>query len=180
MFRYCNKLITPQISKQLSTQITKPDVQQIINSLDTQPYVVDGRNEWYLLTNKTINRNIVILKQMGDIHPTQHKPKFNCETLILDQCNKNFVYYWLDSGIFPDVQNIFLLSHPCEPNIFSRWYNVQKYYPNKIVPNIFLAHYYERYKNRWANEMENVIIINDNDIEFLKNKLNILELEPVF
>lgn len=172
------RTITP-ISKQYGGNISKPDIRHIIDSLNIKPYVAEGRETWTSHENKTIQRNLVVIKHMGDIHPTSQKPKFECETLVLDQCDKNFVYYWLDSGVFPNVRNIFLLSHPCEPNVFSRWYNIQKYYPSKTIPNIFLAHYYERYKNRWADDMDNVHIINDDDIKFLKDKLKILELEHV-
>jgi hypothetical protein len=144
---------------------------EVINSLSSKPHIVNGREEWSSYAGKIINDKIVVLKQMGDIHPYENPPKFSCETIMLDQCDKNFVYYWLDSSVFTNVKNIFLLSHPCESNFFLRWYYIQNYYPTRTIPNIFLAHYYERYKNRWARGMENVIILDEDNIKNLTTKI---------
>jgi len=126
-----------------------------------------------LSTNKTIVPNkFVILRSMGDIHPTVDKPSFECETLVVDACDKNFVYYWINSTVFKNVKTIFLLSHPCEPAFFSRWYNIQKYYHDRPVPTIYLATWYSRYRNRWADGMENVELIDEEDIKLLRTKID--------
>lgn len=155
----------------------KAGVRQLINNFDNRPFKITGRKEWLSVEDKSITAKLVVLDKMGDIHPLEVKPTFDCENLIVDSCDKNFVYYWIDSNIFINVKNIFLLAHPCEPQFFSRWYTIQKYYPTRTIPNIFLAYPYERYKNRWANNMENVNILNEDDVKFLRTKLEILQVE---
>lgn len=189
MYKYFHMLKKQQIFKQnftknmnqklnkISTlcQNDNSDITQIINSLKIRPYVISDELKWNSLKNKMITENFVILEQMGDIHPTKLKPQLNCETLVVNRCDKNFVYYWVHANIFINVKNIFLLSHPCEPFLFSRWYNIQQYYPNRTIPNIYLANNYKQYKNRWASDMKNVYVLDDNEIKFLKDKINILK-----
>lgn len=87
-----------------------------------QALLINSSNVWQKLAGKSIYNKIVVLQQMGDIHPFNPTPIVNCETLIVDGCDKNFVYYWVGNEFrgpkktFPKVKEIFLNSHPCEPN----------------------------------------------------------------
>lgn len=182
MFRWfgLRALVTKTQENRNIFQQIKPNAELVINNLNTTPKNIVGREEWSSLKNINIDDQLIVLDKMGDIHPTQLKPIFNCTTLVVKNCDKNFVYYWINSNVFPNVKYIFLLSHPCEPTFFSQWYNIQHHSANRITLNIFLAHYYAGYKNRWASEMNNVIVIDDNCIKILNDKLDELEnkLDP--
>lgn len=65
--------------------------------------------------------NNLVLSSMGDLHPFSPSPMFHTENLVLDRCNKNFVYYWLTPNMFPDVKNIYMFSHPCEIGVSQRF-----------------------------------------------------------
>jgi len=165
------------IEKNINTQqYVKQNVLEIINKINS-PYHVKGHKQFESLKNEKIDKNVVVFTDMGDIHPYDG-PTFNCTTVILNKCDKNFVYYWLNASVFTNVENIFLLSHPCEPVVFSRWYNIERSYKNRSIPNIYLAYYYDRYKNRWASEMDNVNILNEKEINILNDKLEKIKTEP--
>jgi hypothetical protein len=81
-------------------------------------FVCDDNNAWRTL--KIVNAPICRLTQLGDIHPFTPAPVVNSPFVIMDNCDKNFVYYWLDDRIFPRLSTFILASHPCEPKV-ARW-----------------------------------------------------------
>jgi hypothetical protein len=87
------------------------------NFLKTHPFICNTRSSWESV--KMINTETSLLVQMGDIHPFYTKPVINSESVVLDLCDKNFVYYWLNKEIFPNMKLLILNSHPCEPSIVS-------------------------------------------------------------
>jgi len=104
------------------------------------------------------DNRVVDLVGCGDIHPfRQPGPIFEqADTLFIRDCNKNFVYYWLKPSIFPNVKNIYLASHPCEPMIFNQW---------EANTTIYLSEFYSGYKLRWAKNNLNVKVISKSEIE---------------
>jgi len=139
---------------------------QVINSLPP-PHIISEGIFWRNLKGEVIDKEFVILSLMGDIHPFPNTPILNCETVWIRYCDKNFVYYWLTRETFPKIKNIILDSHPCEPNVFNRWYN------NQSPPNIFVANRYKNKVNRWADHMSNVRVLMDEDMLLLKEKFTI-------
>ena len=119
---------------------------------------ISGSQSWRNLTGKIVKNRCVEILNCGDIHPYAKGPVFKGTlTVIINSCNKNFVYYWLHQRTFPDVINIYLLSHPCEPTVLRR-------FPNS---NIYLSHDYQQYKTRWANDLNQVNILYENEIQLL-------------
>jgi len=108
-------------------------------------------------TNKIIKNNNIIISRCQDIEPNKKGPVFiNCTTVFFDDCDKNMIYYWMDRYTFPNVENIYLLNtHPCDFDVFRRF--------NDTNVKIYLDKNYSRYKNRWAKENNNVIIL-DSDL----------------
>lgn len=76
------------------------------------------RVNWSKLNEKQILNEHVILSKYGDIHSCSNGPVFFCKTLILDDCDRNFVAYWLNKRTFPKVQNIYVGSHIRPINFF--------------------------------------------------------------
>ena len=117
------------------------------------------------LSNKVITCPKVIFTQCMDIHPFSKGPIFDhARYVYLDGCNKNFVYYWLNRKTFPNVQKIYLNSHPCQSNVLHRFakYKANDYvtmvgiYDQRYAIPIVLSDNYERYKTRWFKELNNV------------------------
>lgn len=109
---------------------------------------------WTNLNNKRILNSTVILKGFGDLHPYRNGPKFSAETVYVYNCDKNFVYYWINRSTFPNVKKLYLLSHPCEPPVL-----------NQNIPEFYLEDgYYRRYKDRWASHNDNVKSVIASDV----------------
>ena len=76
----------------------------------------------------------------------------NTKTLILNNCEKNFVYYNLNSRIFPNLEKVYSDSHPCDPDVLHRFANNPKY-------QAFLVNnYYIKYNNRWWDKNHPYIV----------------------
>lgn len=148
-------------------------IRRLKNSLSHTypPLVVNGKEEWNLFSNKSIDSSILILKNISDYNSdTNRLYQHNCSTLILDNCNKNFVYRHLDTITFPQVELIYLLSHPCEPNVFHRWLHYVDNNRRKLVPSVFLSEDYLVYKKRWISDIEEIKIITDYEVNELRKK----------
>lgn len=109
---------------------------------------------WQDLADKKITNKTVILSSYGDIHPFKPIPVFLCETLVLHLCDKNFLAYWLNKSVFPNVKTIYIGSHPCEYYVLTR-----------DLGNIHLHEKYERYKSRWWSNLDNVKLISAKDYD---------------
>lgn len=142
----------------------------VVDKLNSKPLVLKGEKDWEKNYGKKLVSDNVIITMMGDIHPNDNGPIIECNSVIIKNCNKNFVYYWLNNKTFPQVENIFLLSHPCDKKVFSRWESVETNENKKSIPNIFLSHRYIKYKIRWAKKLDNVSIAEDIDEKILKEK----------
>lgn len=108
--------------------------------------------DWHDLQGKTIYNKNVVLSRYGDIHGFPEGPVFKCENLVLDQCDKNFLCYWLHKQTFPNVKQIFIGSHPCDHYVLPR--NFQE---------IHLHERFKRYKDRWWSHLDNIKTIFDSD-----------------
>lgn len=120
---------------------------------------VTGYKEWVNLKDMDLNKYTTVdIKDCGDIHPFRGGPVFeNVETVFMRKCDKNFVFYWLNKHTFPKVKTIYLVSHPCEPEIFRR-------FPEGIM---YIADRYSHYVHRWADERENIKMMSENTIHEL-------------
>lgn len=113
------------------------------------PLVITGNEEFYNLQDAMYTNREVVFDKVGDIKPNSYPIFPNCKTLKFNNCDKNFVFYWLRAVVFPNVETVYMHSHPCEPQIFSRLdTNVKIYVHTK----------YERYVKRWADGKTNISI----------------------
>jgi hypothetical protein len=60
---------------------------------------------------------------MGDIRGgTAPLPIFpETKFLYVKKCDKNFTYFHVKKGTFPNLQTLFLETHPCEPTVLHRF-----------------------------------------------------------
>ena len=100
--------------------------------------------------NTTVNGKSIVFDKCGDIHPFNVVFK-EAETVVYNDCDKNFVYYWLKQSVLPSVKHVYLISHPCEPEVFYRWENTDV--------KIYVDKRWERYVNRLASKQPNIIIL---------------------
>lgn len=118
---------------------------------------LNGKNmQWNALKKKRINNKVVILGNFGDIHPFRNGPVFMAETVYIEWCDKNFIYYWIDETTFPHAKELYLMAHPCEPETLWREFN-----------HIYLTERFFQYKQRWAPEQDNVTMMEENAIKDL-------------
>ena len=128
---------------------------------------INGSLPWQNLTNKLVKNKCIEITNCGDIDRFRQGPVFHeTETVFINHCNKNFVYYWLDKQTFPNVKKIYLSSHPCE-------YPVLRRFPES---QIYLAHWFKNYRTRWADDLSNVIVIRGSQIEALLTQMSDEEL----
>src|SRR5436190_23445645 len=82
---------------------------------------------WYSLNNKIIKNRIVHLRSYSDprtMNPLDN-PKFLCKILFVDQCDKNFVYYFIDKHIFPNVEKLYLSSPIVNDTVLLRFDDIE-------------------------------------------------------
>lgn len=120
---------------------------------EQQPW--DNGLEWYQLKYKRVDNNFDIkylhLDAHGDVYPFNYCDPTtfsNVHTIFATDCNKNFVYYWLNRRCFPNLRTLYLMSHPCEPHVLN-----QKYV------TVVLGDTWEGYKKTW--DWNNHVIIRD-------------------
>lgn len=120
---------------------------------------------WNDLRGKKILNENIRLSDYGDIYPFQNHVIFkNAKRLIVDNCDKNFVYYWIDKVVFPNLETLYLVSHPCESAVL-----------NRQIKTIFLHERYRRYKDRWSRR-NNITIVPE---DFFVGLLNTFEDEDM-
>jgi len=130
--------------------------------MESKALKLNGRNvEWKSLNGKQIDNDIVVLENFGNIVPFMEGPIFLAEKVFVINCDKNFVYFWIDETRFPNCKELYLNSHPCDPETFCRKFST-----------IYLSEKYNKYKNNWASEDDNVIIIKNEIIENLISSYN--------
>ncbi len=76
---------------------------------------INTSKAWYKL--ETVAPVKCILSKLGDIHPYQHGPVIQAQTVIFDQCDKNFVRYWLNNTTFPRLKKLILHSDHTDSSV---------------------------------------------------------------
>jgi hypothetical protein len=95
----------------------------------------------------------IMFFKCGDIHPAKFPVFPDVETVIMQRCDKNFVYYWANKAPFPNMKKLYMLSHPCDPGMFHHW--------DHMGVDVFLTERFKHYKERWAKIYENVTIFTE-------------------
>ena len=69
----------------------------------------------------------------------------NAETLFIDKCEKNFVFYNFNTLYFPNVKHVYINCHPCESRVLHRHL--------EVGTTIHLVDFWmDIYKKRWSLE----------------------------
>lgn len=140
-----------------------------------------GWEVWKDLSGRVIHNKTIVLQDLGDIHPFKPGVVCKCDTLIVDRCDKNFVYYWLTNpfrdlnSTFPDVKTIYLGSHPCEPSTLQSLHLS----PTTIT---YLHEHYATYHRRWLGNRDfipqpgkGVVMITREDYSKVLSNLDLTE-----
>jgi len=107
--------------------------------------------------------------------------------VVMHRCDKNFTYYNLvNNDVFPNVENIVITNHPCEPEVLHKRYKT-KYPYNELEkqPNMYLGDYfYDKYvtERDWSNGNENVYRLDLNVYDKWFGEMDALNLftDPIF
>lgn len=98
--------------------------------------------QWASIGN--VQTDILHFREMWDIHPFKG-PVINAETIVFENCDKNFVFYWAIPRVLPIAQRVYLFSHPCEPDVFRTL--------NRMGVTTYMDEYWRRYAEKWAPTM---------------------------
>jgi hypothetical protein len=118
-----------------------------------------GSDAWKSASGKLLAADQVTIAQMGDLHPRFPSPIVQAKTIVFHDCDKNFIFYWMKSENFPHCTDILLASHPCDPDVFSRFCALRHpdVWSDAAPPTIWMrSHYFDRYRQRWAPDQQNV------------------------
>lgn len=119
---------------------------------------VIGRS-WCKLDGIAFNNKTLDIVGCGDIHPFHPGPQFpSVEKLFVRDCDKNFVYYWLNKSHFPNVKTIYLDCHPCEYPVAHRF---------KDSAQLFMDEFYYKYYGGgrwWTKDNQYITPISTKDI----------------
>jgi hypothetical protein len=111
---------------------------------------VVNSNQLFDLIGKIVLNKRILLDRIQQTHPVPNHPVFEqAEELFILQCDKNYTYYHLRKDLFPNVSNIYCLSHPCDPRVFNEF----------TTQTILLSSHHSRYKPRWFADNHRVIIV---------------------
>lgn len=78
--------------------------------------VLDQHTQWNATTR--ISSDVTILNGLGDIHPFRYGPLIKSDVVFFHRCDKNFIFYWMTrKDVFPNLKEVYLNSHPCDPRI---------------------------------------------------------------
>ena len=122
---------------------------------------INGSKVWDNLKNKIIHNEVIEIKDCYNDAFIKGPIFKKAETIFMTECDKNFVYYWLDKRTFPNVQRIFLNSHPCEMPVLHRF--------NDAL--LYLNENERGYKERWARTNINVNLLENKIMKILFDKL---------
>lgn len=104
-----------------------------------QKIIIESAIDWYNLRNNIISNKIVHIKNCGDIQPFPNGPIFeNAELIYIENCHKNFLFFWLNSYTFPNTKEIYLNTHPCSQYVL---YRVLENTDTVIYINSSYSHY---------------------------------------
>lgn len=126
--------------------------------------------EWKSFIGCVIQNDNVLLKECPDIYGVEsvnNTPIFFSRTVVMYECNKNFVFYWLNRHrkVFPKMRTLYLLSHPCESKILHNLHDSRV--------QTFLSERFFDYKKRWCNDAPNIHEIKDKDADLVFQECNI-------
>ena len=128
---------------------------RVPNSKPENP-ILYKKTEFEELEGKTIhNQNVILMRYANSIF--KNGPIFKCHTLFLDECNENFIAYWLNRQTFPNVTTIFLNTPPCQ----------SKYVLSNKFQEIYLHEDYRFCIHSWPDN--NIKLISDRDYRFFVN-----------
>lgn len=90
-----------------------------------------------------------------DIFSPMKCPRFYVKNLFVVDCNRNFVYNWIEKDFsFKYVENVILYSHPYLP------YTLERRFPNMFI--------HPKFTLRWNNSyIKNMKILNDDEINII-------------
>lgn len=128
----------PILVSSLNTNVKKPlGVFTIsnMNRLETVQYS-NNKQQSRICTDEA-----VIFKHGVDSHIIDLFPY--TKTLFFHNCEKNFVFYNLNSKKFPNLEKLYCLAHPCDFAVMHRFANKPEYTGYLTTP------FYRRYLNRW-------------------------------
>jgi len=122
------------------------------------PTRIEGTYGWKSLEGKAVLNRKVDIVGMGDLHRTFRIQFPGTKIVLMRNCDKNFVYYWLDEFTFPAAEDIWLDSHPCDPRVFERCPKATLY----ICTNM-----YRRYKDDWFDSRNpRIVPVDREQIEY--------------
>lgn len=122
-----------------------------------------GSDTFRFLRKHKIKNEIVSVEQCYNIYPFNQGPIFqNTEIVFIRSCDKNFLYHWMNQKTFPFLTNVFLISNPCDPEMFDR-------FPNT---NFYLSDYYKQ----GEKATNNIILVPHKKMIDIANDLQIENL----
>jgi hypothetical protein len=129
----------------VNTSIDSSPIEELLKKIDNKDPLIlklSRIGDGHIRASHPINQPNIKTREVSLIfrNETILKPIFNHEILIVDNWDKNGVFYNLDSSMFPNVKNIIMMSHPCEYSVLFRFkdcnwilpYNIHRWFKEKI------------------------------------------------
>lgn len=120
----------------------------------------------FILNNKVVLNKNLHIAGFGDVKPAEGSLLL-AETVFVENCDKNFVFNWMNKHYFPQLRTLFLASHPCEPMVLNQDYN------------IYLLDRFRRYGERWGNPHHPIATITKDEFNSLLSNYQPEELRVV-
>lgn len=118
------------------------------------------------MKGKKVKSETVIFENCDNMQPFNEAPTFpNAQRVVLQDCHKEFPFYWLRKDNFPDLQAILFDSSPGQPLVLHRFCSR---HPGEQVP-MFISDRFENYYIKWGwfmnKRMSNLVLVPDEEMK---------------
>lgn len=66
--------------------------------------------------------------------PNLKIPRNEAKVVFFENCDRNFIYYYLYPSLFPKATHFYLNSHPCQADVFRRFNRIHFNSPLSMIP----------------------------------------------
>nr|WQM86916.1 hypothetical protein [Marseillevirus cajuinensis] len=136
-----------------SACINDEELLPILEERNKKTLLIHDRYTWQKIGEENAGHpNILLDAVYSNLKTIQRFP--DCKRLFARKCEKNFFYHQVGSRNFPNLEELWIHSHPCESKVF-----YEKF------PKIFITQEYANYVKRWAPKGCDCTIITPQEFE---------------
>jgi hypothetical protein len=97
------------------------------------------------------NHSMIALSDFGDMHPMKIDSCENVRGLIVARCDKNFLHYWINKRVFPNLSVLYIVSPITKSWLMDS--NLKELAPIICIPDCYMKRTYSGKKSENINHI---------------------------